>query len=654
MWILVAAVAGAHEAWAHGGQFLPPPPPVGMPPTLVPPTPPALTPGGPAPRPTTPGTVPPPVTTPTLPTSSAPGLRRGRTAPTDPNASWETWWTLDRLVWLPDRREAFARNPTTPTEGGDPDAWARRRAEIAEREVVPILRSLVDPAHRVRDDVRGSALIALARVGRAPEDLDRVLAWLEDERAPDLVRESAAIAVGLRRRSDPSCQLDGTRLDTARERLFAVFDDGHAPRRTRAFSALSLGLLADQPYGDSYTKEGRLVGRGLWLRLAGQDSDTELTVALLTALGMQPVGSVPDGVQEELTSLVFGRRALHRRWSAVERGHAAAARLRLGGPGTEALVERFLMARRLPKEIAQATFVSFARVAPRLPASSRVEVARALAVAIDGAHDPLTRGLGYLACGHLLGAEAAEGADDVLQATDIDHDLELQAKGGARPSRGFAILGLALACHGANPRTRAATAFLAASRALLADLLPRESDPEIQGALAAAAGLAGADDARPALRALLGDRHGTPSVRGHAAVALASLGDGGPDTVRLLHLAAAERNHPELGAEAALALALLGGRAALTPLLQELSSAKTEIATAAVVLALGRLGDPGAVGPLGERAADDSLSEAQRALAVVALGLVVEPEPRPSLLHLTFGGFYVGRTDALHEAYGIL
>ena len=40
--------------------------------------------------------------------------------------------------------------------------------------------------------------------------------------------------------------------------------------------------------------------------------------------------------------------------------------------------------------------------------------------------------------------------------------------------------------------------------------------------------------------------------------------------------------------------------------------------------------------------------------AVVALGLLADPEPRPSLLRLTFQANYPARTDALHEAYSIL
>ena len=43
-----------------------------------------------------------------------------------------------------------------------------------------------------------------------------------------------------------------------------------------------------------------------------------------------------------------------------------------------------------------------------------------------------------------------------------------------------------------------------------------------------------------------------------------------------------------------------------------------------------------------------------RALAVVALGLVLDPEPRPSLQRVAVGANYPSRTPSLHELLSIL
>ena len=110
----------------------------------------------------------------------------------------------------------------------------------------------------------------------------------------------------------------------------------------------------------------------------------------------------------------------------------------------------------------------------------------------------------------------------------------------------------------------------------------------------------------------------------------------------------------ELRAQAALGIALLGSGRASTQLLRQLRTGKTELLLAQVTIALGRLGELSAVHPLLEHASDEMRSELAQSLGVVALGLLVDPEPRPSLLRLTWSSFYTARTASLEEAFTIL
>ena len=102
-----------------------------------------------------------------------------------------------------------------------------------------------------------------------------------------------------------------------------------------------------------------------------------------------------------------------------------------------------------------------------------------------------------------------------------------------------------------------------------------------------------------------------------------------------------------------MALALLGGRDVRDQLLTELDDASSEYHRAHVVIALGRLGDLGAVQPLLEYATNQRYSELARALGVVALGLLTDPEVRPSILRLTRDANYPAATSVLYSAYSI-
>ena len=646
--LLLAAASSAH---AHGGQFIPPPGDGPPPPVLGPP-------------PSIPGVTPPPsgppaVTPPGVPTGpvTTPGAvarGRGSAAGGDLNASWETWWALNRLAYLPDRDAMDARRAVTPREGDDPHFGRTRRAEAARLELSPFLRGVAEPQSGARDDLVASALLALARVEAEPATVALLLRRLDDPRAAGIVRESAALALGLLRRSDAALGLPGDALDAVRDRLLAAFDDPALPARARAFCALSLGLLADQPYDEGVGRDGRLVTRALWIRLGTEQAHRDLPVALLVALGMQPPAGVPDGVRESLEEAVLGKRVHGRSWDALERGHALSARLRLGGPGAAAFLRRVLESRRADRALLRAAFLGLEALSPLLDAEERAETGRALATVVERSSDPLTRGLGLLAVGHLLAADLRlVGPGDLRER--LGRLLLDGATGGESPSSGFAALGLALAVRGVEPATREDAAFLLeAKRALLAPLEKGRGSEDRRAAHAVACGLAGVEESRPLLLAVVGDRDGPATLRGHAAVALGHLGRATPEVERALGVALADARGPDLRRQAALGLALLGGRGASAPLLRELAVGETELFLAQVVVALGRLGDLAAVRPVRAVAEDEERSELARALALVALGLLGDPEPRPSLLLLVRGTYYVERTDALHEAFTIL
>jgi len=638
-------------------------PPVTNPPGTPAPTPPTVNPPTGTP-PITPPTRPGPTNGPDRPKTPRPTGRDtgrgGRTAPTaNLEDQWQTWWVLNRLSLLPDRTEAVLHAVVTP--GRDQDEterraiWSMRRAVIGKRQVVPLLLRLVDPKTRARNEVVASALIALGKVCTDHAILEILNDHLRDHRAAPIVRESAALALGLIARDQPQLQRSAPELDWVRDRLITAFDDEHLHLRGRAFAALSLGLLGDQPFSMPYAKDGRLVTRAIWTRLEGTEDREELTVALLTALGMQPGAGIPDGVRSGLRKIVAGRRTLGRPWNPGERSHALTALLRIGGPDTFATLRRVVARKREHVDLRRAAYLTVPELLDGMSADEREELARHLHDALRNNRDPLTTGLGQIAMAHVLGADLRASGERVLRNTHADQELLDEARNGATPTRGFSAIALALAVRDVEATSPEASKFLGdAHRVLLRGLTGGRGDDRMRAAYAVAVGIAHTQEALDPLIEIVGDSNADPELRGHAAVALGDLDRRTPDVQRILFGALSQRRYAELRRQAALGMALLGGRVVGTQLLKELETGGTEQLLAQVVIALGRLGDLQAVAPLAEYAGDAKRSELAQALSVVALGMLVDPQPRPTLLRLSQNANYPSRTASLHEAFTIL
>jgi HEAT repeat protein len=310
--------------------------------------------------------------------------------------------------------------------------------------------------------------------------------------------------------------------------------------------------------------------------------------------------------------------------------------------------------------VKRAAYTALGYVAPRLDAETRLETARAILDALARDRDGLSRGLGQIALAQLVRADLRDPeGSPVVASTRATQVLLSEARSGPTPSRGFSALALGLAAAEAKKDTGAATRTSAVFRTeaeavLLRELARRAVADDLRGAFAVAVGLAGIEAAREPLLSLLGDQGASTELRGHAAVALAQVAPPEPDVLKALHLALAEIRLPDLRRQSALALALLGGRSAAVQLVRQMRTGRTELLLAQIVVALGRLGELSTVSALQAVAKDASRSELARSLAVVALGLLTDPEPRPSLLRLTQDAFYPARTSALGEAFSIL
>lgn len=632
----VLACLASEPAFAHGGRFQGP--------------------GGRAPPgdPTTPQpgapTRNPPVTT--------PGSGIPRTGGSLPDVYWGTWWALNRWAYLPDRGEALRRRRTTTGGTDRPSAevmTAKRRALLARNVIKPFLLRMLDPDSKQHDTVRAAALLALAKIDTDDATVELLLRTAEGRMSTHLERESAALAVGLLRRTDPKQRVDAVTLDLARSRLGALAGDKRAPMRARCFACFALGLLADQGHASPFAREGRLVVRELLavLRLGGKGPD--LAVAAMTALGMQPRAGIPTQLYEDLKRIVAGARVHKRAWSHLERAHALSTYVRLRGPDWTNLVFRSLSDRRLPAPVQRAARLAIGGNAEELTPDERVAAAQVLLASEKRAPDHFSEGLGAVALARVLNADLRAGSTGVLDGTRAGTVLLQRAVKSLVPVRGFHALALALSARDVTSHVEAIEAYRkAAAQTLLRGFDKPRGDNDLRGAYAVALGILRVGSARDRLVAALGKRNAGPSLRARAAIALAQIGAVDTEVRDGLRAVIADTRPRAPRSAAALALSLLTGVPESATLVRQLRASDSRREQFQAASALGQLDDPAALGAILEVARTYEHAFEMRALSIAILGLLGDPEATPSLFRLTLDANYIARTDALHEAFTLL
>jgi HEAT repeat protein len=193
-----------------------------------------------------------------------------------------------------------------------------------------------------------------------------------------------------------------------------------------------------------------------------------------------------------------------------------------------------------------------------------------------------------------------------------------------------------------------------ARQALRRILQNRTLEADLRSAAAVGLGLMGAPETWQDLRAAVANPANDADLRADAALALGQLAVDGEGVVAALERAAIQEGPENLRGAAALGLSLFGRSESVEALIAQLRGGRRTAHLAGVTLALGHLGSLDAVEPLLEVARDEDRPELVRAMALVALGVLTDPEARPSLLRLSRGSPYPVRTSALEEAFTIL
>jgi HEAT repeat protein len=554
--------------------------------------------------------------------------------------NWLFWWNHNKDEFILRRTAMRAREASISSRGSAHfygAAGGRNRVDrhpasekvIFER-VVPALGRLIGNRD-IHPDIRGGAVIALARCGR-PEDVPAILALARPGADEDnLVLESAILSLAMMQVKTPA----------VREFLVTFLDDMDRPFRARAFAALAIGLLRDDS-PEAFAALAR--------RLDGREATLDLPVCALTAIGL--IGDEAR-VADLLRWLEAGGCGTAK-FKDLERAHLIGALGRIGSPKAMKAVETALL--RGDTLTRRSAVIAFGQILPQAEPAAQLSGVNRLVAALKDEDDNTARGFGLVSIGRLGGADGAPEA--VRKAAEAV--LLREFRGGPEPTRPFAALALGiLAFEWGEEPVKPAEMKYAVIDALRGDLAALRGDKVALGADAIALGLVGERDPDTVklLVRILDDRGMEKKLRGSAAVALGLIGDlAARDSIlRVLE----EREDRGLRVDAAIGAGLLGDASAVERLAAILSEPKsTQFVLGSVALALGQIGDAraldGLMAVVEPEKVDGKYPDLTRALAVVAVGQIVDRAEVRVLYRLSKDVNYRASVNALEEVLSIL
>ncbi len=697
----VALVYLSPDALAHGGQFrgpggavppglreptdpTPPPPP---PPTSAPPT---TTPSDPAqpPPPTTPSQPPAPAPPTTLPDNPQAPAKR----PSQPSFDqWVFWWNnnnddiLNLKAAIYGLRGTFASGlgQLGDTRGNKTDATRPTEKQVKD-VLIPALLWAMDHKNNLHPDVESAAYIALAKVTDDPAHFKKIMEGVYKDGQPNkevdqIVRESAALSLGLIRRADPTRQFVAKDLDQVREFLFTAFEDDALATQTRAFAALSLGLLGDQPTAQGTTSAGggglfyapdasstslaTTTGR-LWALLHKEYKDEDLPVCLMLALSLQKPETVTQDMVTELRDCALRGKFNKAEVKDTLASYAALAVGRLGSTKDDiAGMVQAMTIHQTGLNTKRSAAIALGQLGKRVDGADRADVVSKLWKGYNEVKEDSTRNFAIMSMAYVLCKDVEAQRTDVLQAKGVkvaDELLKIAQEGNYRQRPyGALAIGLVSAKIGDKTEIQEYATFRGRAVAILLEgVEDLKLDKRGRAAFAIGLGLVQEPSAIRKLLPILQNREEDKELRGYAAVALGMIGTTNAEVVKALSEALKERSSEELRQQTAIGLGLLQSPTTVPFLLKELEEAESANIAGQIVLALAKIGDATTIKPLVDilkpEAGKTPKPDITRALACAGLGLIGDLEMIPSLSRLSKDINYRASPPAIREVLTIL
>jgi len=686
--LLIAILALAVEAAAHGGTIVPPPPPppppppapVGPideppppamppappPPPLTPPSappsqvpPPDAPPPGPTTPPETPMPTPPPGGIPTrpptpTPTPTPPDQPTPPTTPPGPTPTNPTPPDQPPPQPPPPPSNPRPERPATRTPARGPlrsrppktDAYQGWRLwwEFNREELVGFRHLLRD-----KGAITGKGEHRYDPLGDRRDEVVLSLRKVADGAESATLRASALLALGrlgerdeafrllqlLRDRKQPNDVLEAAALALA---MLPPIEDEGLRGSVREHLMYFAGQPAQLPgraadfaivaAGARAASDGRLVMGLAKHTMAGRNATDPS--ALLLALGLT---GHPMLAPELATACRRGRFA-GADLDDTARSHAVAALPRVDGSLAASTLFAVVQSRRAGLQTRRAAALALGRLlrGDELDEEQVRYGTTLLGKTFVRNGDPVLRGFAAIAIG---GARRPAGTAELMQA--IDH-------GGNAAIKPYAALALGLAA-----RTLGEAGGARRIGTFLADEYGKAKDRELSGALAIALGLARAAPSIDTLLDRVEETRLAAPERADAALAVGLIGRHTPRAEEVL-MRQLPRASAEMLTEVAFALGKLGVRSAGDCLADLVRAGDTSAMTRnRAIVALGHLGHGAAAPVLLEVLADEDARGETRELAAMALGLVGDLRDTDLLFSLDADFNYFATTTATHE-----
>jgi HEAT repeat protein len=556
--------------------------------------------------------------------------------------NWLFWWNYnkDEILNLKAKVKAMEKKvSTSSSEHFFGDSGDRNRSEskapteaMIQQEIVPALVNVVGDKN-IHADIRGGALIALARCGKSMAHVKTFFAVAKHDSGEDkVVQESAILALGILQLKNPEI----------RDFLINLVDNMDVPFRARCFASISLGLLQDN--SDE-------VFAALERRLDGREVTPDVPICALLTIGMIGDNKQVPKLMKWLSEGRIGKNRLN----DLEKAYLVGALGKIGDAQALKAVEGTLRKKGLYTR--RTAMIAFGQIVPQAEPGVQMEYLKKLVSYLKNEGDTTAKNFGIISIGRIAGQD---DAPEKVRDASISVLIDQFKNGGRTTERPYAALALGLVCFEGNKKvSKPAEMKYKLAGIVRGELQKLKGDKTALAALAISLGMMGDSDKKTValLSKILGDRGLDKKLRGSAAVALGMIGDNSAKTVIIKALQ--ERADRDLRVDTAVAAGLLGDSSAVKELVEVVSDPKaSQFVLGSVALALGQIGDYQAIKPLVKilepEKTNGSYPDLTRALVAVALGQIANREDLRVLFRISKDINYRASVSALDEVLTIL
>jgi len=552
--------------------------------------------------------------------------------------NWLFWWAYNKDEILNLKARLKSREDVVAT-GSGPYFLGKGKGATGSKSTTPqMIKDMIVPAlekvvanKEIHQDIRGGALIALARAEPTKKYLKMFFEIAAKESGEDkVVQESAIIALGILQIKDPEI----------RDYLIGLVENRNYPMRGRCFAMLSLGLLRDN---------SPEVFKALEARLDGSEVHLDVPVCALLSIGLIGDESQVEKLIGWLEAGKIGREKL----SDLEKSWVVAALGKIGHPDALKPIAKVL--REKGRYAKRSAAIAVGQIANQTDQEDQVKYCKMLIQFHKNEGDLTAKNYAVISLGRIAGdANASEKVRNAVKSF-LKSTYKDSNKTTERPFAALAMGLLGFDGAASTPKPQALKEELAA--VIRPALQARKGDKTALGALAVSLGMLKDQGSVDLLKSILKDRGMDKKLRGSAAMALGLIGDKSANEVIMKALK--EREDRDLRVDTAVAAGLLGNPDAVLELVKVLKDKKaSQFVLGSVALALGQIGDSRGIDAmvliLEPDKTNGTYPDLTRALVAVALGQLSDRRDYRVLYLMSKDINYRASVPALDEILTIL